>query len=218
MTLLEPLKYELGTRNLNKYFEGEEGNGELESIVTEGISAFSSRKPFNVKATLTLNSTVTEAEVPSAMTLVKQVWYNGRRLNELKSFDVYAGDNLVDLTMIEETQRDYPYSTERKDYGEWRHDLMRGVLVFPYGVTGEVKLYGFGVPTEADLSPVDRRTILKYAIATSLRVAIPKMLATYDINVDGGEVKEKTDQYSTEAGKLLTEFDKEAAGPFVMVG
>lgn len=219
-TLIDKLKRELGSRNVAKYFEGAEGDVDLQDFVDEGIEALSANKPITKTATVTVAEFTKEVQAPAGFKLVTEVYLEDNKLDPLKDVDSYPGDRYEAVfDYIAPDERDqYPGRLETQTFGEWTHDLIRNVVKFPKGVVGSVKMHGYGIPAEADLSKTDRRLVLLYALSRALADAIPKMLAAYDIDIDGAVVKEKTDQYGTEAKRLMEEFKATSGGPFVSFG
>lgn len=218
--LIDKLKRELGTRNVAKYFAGADGLADLQDFVSEGIEALAAGKPMPKSATVTVEESVKEVEAPAGIKLVTEVYLEDEKLDPVKDVAGYVGDRYEAVFdyLVENPRDEYPGRMETQTFGDWSHDLIRNVVKFPKGVVGSLKMYGFGIPTESELSKSDKRLVLLYALSRALSDAIPKMLAAYDIDIDGAALKEKTDEYMVEAKRLMEEFRSSATSPFASFG
>ena len=225
MALLDQLKHELGSRNVAKYYANGEGNtvGDetLQGYLAEGLEKLAEFKPMPVSADSTMAGTM-ELALPASIWKPTAIFFQNRYLAEAKSFEVYPGDRLWDDQVVERLalneNAEYPDHRETQLYGEWLFDIRRKVIQFVEAISGSVKLFGYGLPTEDKLTVGDKRDILRYALGTALVNITPSLMAKMDIQMEGVNVKQKTDEYAAEGQRLLREFEQNRHSPYISSG
>lgn len=225
MALLDLLKRELGTRNVAKYYANGEGNtvGDetLQGYLAEGLEKLAEYKPMPVSADATMSGALVLA-VPANIWKPTAIFFQNRYLAEAKSYEVYPGDRLWDDQIVERLvlneNAEYPDHRETQLYGEWLFDSKRKVIQFVEGLTGPVKLFGYGIPAESALTEGEKRDVLRYALGTALVNITPTLMAKMDIQMEGINVKQKTAEYAAEGQRLIREFEQNRHVPYISSG
>lgn len=216
MALLDLFKYELGQRNVKRFFTGttQEIDDVLNGYLDAGREALARKKPIVKTVDVTIENASTVA-LPPILLWPKKLWLDGVLLNEMVTYprDKHEHASWA-FTPFEPVDGPYPDSNETEVIGNWRYDEIRKALSFDQPRTGTLTIGGFGIPNHDALSEMERSSIVTFSLSKAYEGIIAKLIAKPDLILPGFQIKQHLSEMQLEARRLKEQFNADENRPY----
>ncbi len=210
MTLLGLLKFEMGQRNLTRFFTttpAEDSDAVLTAYLDAGREGYAKKRAYPRSEGVDIVNALSVV-LPSAMLWPKKLWLDGRELTEKVQ---YQHDKTLDVSLaftpFESMVGPIPDSNDADTYGDWSYDVLRRAIAFDVAKSGKLTIGGLGIPPAGALTAGESDVVITFALSKVYDSIIMKLIAKPDLEIPGFSIKQHLPQMQEEAERLKKEFN-----------